>query len=271
TAAQRVNLWARLITLLAYVSLYGEELALLGKDTAPDHLAMDELLDDCVHAVGQLYEEMLDAGEATATLNSSVAAAVFDLSYALVVQRPKIYGNTHQLALPRLFLHLCLDSYGMCAPASRCTSIIAGLEFCMRAVIHFHAFEPYYGLVFTTDADSVEGAVQEMLRKNFYHNGNSASAWLQLLARYGTVLAANEQSSVFFAWSEDRRQVTFAAKTICIARLQAMAAAAVAQANKHMAQLLLLQDAEAVPALDLQALEDSINSRRPGDSFAVFS
>ena len=217
---KRADIWANVIALLVHMVLDGQAQGYISSSSSmEDHLGLP---DDLVERILQLQDTFnsVDADIdvfADPTLVDGACKLLLRISTIVICQEPHKYGQTDKLCLVRMYLHLCIGKDGTLKPVSACMSIIAALEFCMRAVAYFRFLDPATGLFHKDRVEVTADKVSSIMKLYFYHNSNSASAHLQSLLSYGQVLA--KDNSEGFLLLESGRVDAFVADGQILATL----------------------------------------------------
>lgn len=270
TVIKRADCWAMLITMLAHVMLDGKVLGYYGDDDQDAHLGISEQLAGLFEDLQDLFHDPnLDVD---VSMHPDVVLQAFSgiqsISVYLITQDPPAYGELERLPLLRTFLHLCLSPDGTSKPVNTATSILVNLEFAFRAVMHHHLLHPEHGTLIGKPVPEINKGVQAVMKRYLFNNSYSASAHLQSLLCYGTKLAKDDGSSLYFRWSEDRKLVTYGTNTIKISRLHTLVQGTLDRATSLLEQLLL-KDGALSKHVDLSTYKDHFCNREPGYSFVT--
>ncbi|KAJ1031372.1 hypothetical protein NDA16_000813 [Ustilago loliicola] len=187
-------------------------------------------------------------------------------SLNLMMQQPEVYGQTEQLTLVHIFLHLCLSKDGTPKPVNAATSIIVSMEFALCAVLHSHLLDAENGMIIAKPMQIINTEVEKYMKCYLHHDSGTASAHLQSLLCYGRVLSKDDSSNFAFGWSKDCDTVTFGVDVIPVIRLQDLMHSALEQAEKLMAKLLLLPNGMVDWKFDIAVIWDNHCNMQPGFS-----
>ncbi|TKY87889.1 hypothetical protein EX895_002990 [Sporisorium graminicola] len=242
TVRRRADLWAFLVALLVHVWFDGDALGYYGSNEPWDHHGVDEEIAEALLEIRDYYNdsEAVVEGDSHPLVTAEGTRLLLQLSVCLVQQRPAQFGHTEELALSRLFLHLCVSSDGTLKPVSAATSDMAALQFCFRAVLHEHLLGEENGVFFTLSLGTTVEAISAEVKKYVHHDSHSASAYLQSLHCYGTVLAQEDGGAMAFHWSKDLSKISFGLVEMAVDQLQALMHGAQKQAAKLLAELRLV-------------------------------
>jgi len=280
TITKRANLWAYALALLSHLVL-DEEQSYFGKGTKEDHLFLDE---DCKETLFLLRDAFGTEEESShgqkffqgEGKKEYVQRQLLALSYGLVTQVPDHLGDTAQLTLARLFMHLCVSSDGTLKMVNAATSDLVSLEFGLRAVMHkalldseerSPLLEIGEGSLREVPSQELYSRLEATLKRYTYHSSLSASGWFQSLLPFGATLAQDDGSSLRCAWAKDLSSISCGAVSLPIDRLQSMLHAVQRDAEKLLRHLCLFPK-EMVIAINLKNLKDQHTKTVPGYNFA---
>ncbi|CDR87592.1 uncharacterized protein SPSC_03445 [Sporisorium scitamineum] len=120
------------------------------------------------------------------------------------------------------------------------------------------------------DANKSTFVSLDFMSKYAYVNSNSASAHLQSLHRYGTVLAQDDSMPFTFSWAHDLSSIKFGTEEIPVDHLQALMHGAQQQAEKLLLHLCLLPP-DSTLSINLKHVLDDHRNMQPGFNFAAIS